>query len=1170
MVKMRIPIREQLACLVLLASLIGLAVIAIATWVTNHNFVLSIRATRLSLTASLKSAQIASNLLLMQYTVRQTANRLAIQSALQRYNDGNTSQDNWAMSLDDLTAVFTGDGENFLTVQAQLYPPNTSSFSIFNATADAFTDVLLPYLDNDEQPVTMGNKQSGFVPQLYPDFTPYQVKINDTHNQIMATFDGTTLNGSTYLVSGPYRVNSTLSLMSMTLPVVNNTSSVETLGWLTAVLDAHMITEVVNAMEGLDNSGLTLMFAPNTSTNKFPPGILFNSAVPAAPRDETVHFVVPPTSRGDVTKRHTAFNDSLTTNAFDWNKFPAIRQGFTKPTGQTNNAGALISTKNEQGDDVATGFAVVNNSMVDWMVIVEQSHSEVWTPIYLLRRVILACFFGTMGAMIIFTFPVAHFSSRPIRRLRDATRKSVSPHILEDDSLGSQPDGANDDQEGYLARKEGWFDQMVHYRRNRKASRAERKEEERRRQFRIPGKVKDRKHFIHDELTDLTKTFNEMTDELMMQYERLEERVAQRTAELETSKKAAEAANESKTLFIANISHELKTPLNGILGMCAVCMSEDDPNKIRRSLGIIYKSGDLLLNLLTDLLTFSKNQVGQHLSLDEKEFRLRDISSQVLAIFEKQAKEGSINLRVEFQGPYDANIEDSGRPNELGDLGPFGLGRLKDMILYGDQHRILQVVINLVSNSLKFTPPGGSVVLTIRCLGETSSSGSRKTSMQSRQSSMRNLKPRNRAASSEVGSVSISTPNTANTANAIYTEKPTMYSQVMAQEKDAMPIHGRWLSFEFEVEDTGPGIPNDLHDKIFEPFVQGDLGLSKKFGGTGLGLSICSQLAGLMKGTIQLKSELGHGSVFTMMIPLRHLISRADSTASSTNVNQLDSGSARQSLSIEGNHPPNDDAISGRSVQPEMSKQVTTAAASSGPIAFETDSKPRLVGLSTPFFASTAPLESPNSQSAAMHRVEVEATRRGDKVKVLVAEDNKTNQEVVLRMLKLEDVYDVTVAKDGQEALDKVKESMERQTPYNLIFMDVQMPNLDGLQSTRLIRESGFSAPIVALTAFSEESNVKECLDSGMDFFLSKPIRRPALKHVLKTYCPPIPEEDAEAELVVPTWSESVAVSSKTNGKATQPADVSTGISASNSSNSATVPGQPVSPAVSPLSRPTT
>lgn len=115
------------------------------------------------------------------------------------------------------------------------------------------------------------------------------------------------------------------------------------------------------------------------------------------------------------------------------------------------------------------------------------------------------------------------------------------------------------------------------------------------------------------------------------------------------------------------------------------------------------------------------------------------------------------------------------------------------------------------------------------------------------------------------------------------------------------------------------------------------------------------------------------------------------------------------------------------------------------------------------------------------------------------------------------------MAKDGQEAYDLVKASMEERKYFNLIFMDVQvcfiravslehhtkheqMPNLDGLQSTRLIRSMGYSAPIVALTAFAEESNVKECMDSGMDFFLPKPIRRPALKQVLKKYCATIPE----------------------------------------------------------------
>lgn len=117
------------------------------------------------------------------------------------------------------------------------------------------------------------------------------------------------------------------------------------------------------------------------------------------------------------------------------------------------------------------------------------------------------------------------------------------------------------------------------------------------------------------------------------------------------------------------------------------------------------------------------------------------------------------------------------------------------------------------------------------------------------------------------------------------------------------------------------------------------------------------------------------------------------------------------------------------------------------------------------------------------------------------------------RMLKLEAVYDVVVAKDGQEAYDMVKASMSEDKFFDLIFMDIQMPNLDGLQSTRLIRQMGYSAPIVALTAFSEESNVKECYDSGMDHFLSKPIRRPALKQVLKKFAT-IMEEAETASII--------------------------------------------------------
>lgn len=327
-------------------------------------------------------------------------------------------------------------------------------------------------------------------------------------------------------------------------------------------------------------------------------------------------------------------------------------------------------------------------------------------------------------------------------------------------------------------------------------------------------------------------------------------------------------------------------------------------------------------------------------------------------------------------------------------------------------------------------------------------------------------------------------------------------------ERPPSPPPGKYLTFEFEVQDSGPGIPEHLLQQIFEPFVQGDLGLSKKYGGTGLGLSICSQLAGLMRGGMSVRSIVGEGSIFTMSIPLRLTHSRADSNASSNiDLRELDRRAAaiddggdrtpaRHSRHIvEETHPD------GKLHPPESSGAATPTR----------DSKPRLVGLSQPFFAASQPLESPGSQPAAMEQIAAQAVNQpAHRIRVLVAEDNKTNQEVVLRMLKLEEIYDVTVARDGQEALDLVKESMHH-APFNLVLMDVQMPTMDGLQSTRLIREIGYRAPIVALTAFSEESNIRDCLDSGMDFFLSKPIRRPQLKKVLKEYCAPIAEEE-EAE----------------------------------------------------------
>ena len=446
-------------------------------------------------------------------------------------------------------------------------------------------------------------------------------------------------------------------------------------------------------------------------------------------------------------------------------------------------------------------------------------------------------------------------------------------------------------------------------------------------------------------------------------------------------------------------------------------MQEEDQTKIKRSLGIIYKSGDLLLHLLTDLLQFSRNQMGQQLTLDEREFRVADISSQILSIFEKQAKDGSIALSLGFQGPHDlggASDVTTTAPLQ-GGFGPWGTGRIKDMMLWGDQHRILQVVINLVSNSLKFTPPGGSIYVRIRCLGEKeerpiSRKGSTqsKQSKQSKQNSTKSSKKRGRLTSAPEPSTSPKplereSSGYSDTALQINVTEPKSIPTVAVHERSTSPPPkgARVLIFEFEVEDTGPGIPESQQQRVFEPFMQGDLGLSKKYGGTGLGLSICSQLATLMKGTMRLSSQEGVGSKFTMQIPLIFTKERAESTTSSdlalnSRRNSVNIGSLRnEPLTPQKNMSTSDVSIhSNGSATPAIN-------------GFDTPAKPRLVGLSQPFFATSAPLESPNQQMAAIEQVAAQASRRGDKVRVLVAEDNKVNQEVVLRMLKLEDIYGI-------------------------------------------------------------------------------------------------------------------------------------------------------------------
>lgn len=782
-----------------------------------------------------------------------------------------------------------------------------------NVTSNFTVPIELPQTHPNGSVVLLGDQGDGGYPApLYPHLNLTSQSVNSTLNLTTGTFFDAAVNDSAPLVVGPWQINSTFSLLSITVPILNNSALVQVVGWLTVVFTSDPIYSIQNSSLGLGNTGVNLIVGPDSPINRLPQGVAFDD-----PNQEgsdllgrqKVHFITPPTVNDSRSARHASAQYPKTDYTFTFSQYSAVQSVFSSNQHDQGNAGSNLDTYNEEGDHVSVGYALVDTAMADWAVIVEQAFDEVYEPIINLRNVLLACIFGTIGVIVLFIFPLAHYSVRPIRDLRAATLKTVDPYSFserdetsERNSIGSFTSGpvntADEENQTEVAKKEGFIT------RNRRMTLKKARGKLKtltpppppvERKFRIPGKVKDRKHVVTDELTDLSRTFNDMAEELMMQYGRLEERVKERTVELELSKKAAEAANESKTLFIANISHELKTPLNGIMGMCAVSMSEDDPQRIKRSLGIIYKSGDLLLNLLTDLLTFSKNQIGQHLTLDEKEFRLADISSQVLSIFDKQAEEGSISLDVVFEGPNYSLETASGTPAQPG-YGPFGTGRVRDMWLWGDQHRILQVVINLVSNSLKFTPPGGSVTVRIKCLGETepepimaarkdstNSKKSKETSKTkgSRDSSRLSSRFRRRGSSSALSSHSSvgATSHKANdekknihTALEINSREPkSLQSPMASRERSSspVPINARILIFDFDIEDTGPGIPPAQQQKIFEPFVQGDLGLSKKYGGTGLGLSICAQLAGLMKGRMSLRSVEGEGSVFSMQIPLR-------------------------------------------------------------------------------------------------------------------------------------------------------------------------------------------------------------------------------------------------------------------------------------------------------------
>ncbi|KAG6359468.1 hypothetical protein INS49_012989 [Diaporthe citri] len=1139
---MRIAIREQLAVLVTLVVLVGLAIVSVPTWIFVNNFVIQVQSSSLALTASLKATRIASEVQLVQTTCSTISTRILIQEALNTYYQGNTTDENWDSARTDFQSALGSGGGNLY--QVKVFSRNTTgpSTGLFNATGRTTPRIELPYENSNGTKPFLGDPDGGFPPSLYPNITYNDTGMPSTNNPSTNRFaayalSGVRLNQDNGLFLGPLMINETFALISLTIPIRSITTSGFILGYMTIVASGSPLVNVTSSREGLGDTGVVLIVGPMAPSNTF------NASMPSSNStytpddlgtfgDVPMRFVLPPIPAPKGARRHDqhSYASGLYDRPFKLRDYPAVMTEFSRQVETVNNASSSLWTRNEQGTDVSVGFARPQNSLFTWTVVVEQARSEATAPISTLRKILLGCVFGTAGAVAILVFPCAHWSVMPIRRLKDATEKSVAPPGYHDDLERFNTYDEEGMLSGTTSKKSvkgmaAWISRKLG-RHHRRRLLADAESDSHRRVFKIPGKVESHKHIVTDELTELTTVFNEMSDELLKQYTSLDEKVAERTRELEISKKAAEAANESKTLFIANISHELKTPLNGIMGMCAVCMEEDDIVRIKQSLKTLYKSGDLLLHLLDDLLSFSKNQIGHQVSLEEREFRLADIRSQILSIFEKQVKEGRITLSADFVGndpdgrPIDLDRQDPEK--RLPAVGPQGLGRLKDMCLWGDQHRILQVLINLVSNSLKFTPAGGKVMVRIKCLGEVESSDESRASSMSRNSS-RPGRGRGRLGSGSQNSTSsrgasssiVQSQVQKGTALSINPADPKSGTHQTTMDRPATPPppNAKTYLFEFEVEDTGPGIAEHMQQRVFEPFVQGDLGLSKKYGGTGLGLSICSQLATLMGGNVSLRSTVGVGTTFTVQLPLKYTKEKPSSTASS---------------SMGGSRPPS--VVSADIETRRQSIEGPTAEGSKPTATPVVDKQPRLVGLSQPFFAAVkAQTPKSDDEKMAMINQAMEKKRGAGKLRVLVADDNNTNIEVVSRMLKLEDVYDVTIAKDGQEAYELVKTNFERNERFDVIFMDIQMPNLDGLQSTRLIRKMGYNAPIVALTAFSDASNVKDCMDSGMNEFLAKPIRRPALKQVLQKFAT-IPEEPETASVLT----------KKTTPEATTPADPST------------------------------
>ncbi|KAL3229165.1 Osmosensing histidine protein kinase SLN1 [Nakaseomyces bracarensis] len=1109
----RIGIRAQLTALVSIVACLSLIILAVTTGVYFTSNYKNLRSDRLYIAAQLKSSQLDQTLSYLYYQCYWVASRDTLQNALANYVAGNKTEENWADSI-SVIQKFLSSSNLFYLSRVYDYDFKT----VLNTTNNGTGDLVPKYVQD----------------QLFPLSSNLPLPSSLMTNGILTD---PVLNGTDYL-------------MSMSLPIFANPSIIfselRVYGYITVVMSAEGLRSVFNDTTALEKSNVAIVSARYSNYSRL----------------DSYHFVFPPYGVSPTILNQT---------------FPLRNSSFLNGAFKQAKGGSLKKTKFFYTKDVAIGYYPCSFNFVNWVAVVSQAESVFLSPSTKLTKIISGTVVGIAVFMSLLTLPLAHWAVKPIVRLQKATeliaegrglrtanngsssragsrtsslKKDISElNFVNRLPLGEKNRNIDDSASDSNYATDGSLSHDMQSQTSRRHSDTDRSSSRSRylttstnlTEARLP----DYRILFSDELSDLTNTFNAMTDALDQHYALLEDRVRARTKQLEAAKIEAEAANEAKTVFIANISHELRTPLNGILGMTAISMEETDISKIRNSLKLIFRSGELLLHILTELLTFSKN-VLKRTSLEKRNFCITDVALQIKSIFGKVAKDQHVRLSIILS------------PNIM-----------RTMVLWGDSNRIIQIVMNLVSNALKFTPIDGKVDVRIKLLGEYDEEATKAADY--KEIHIKEGPPLLSPSNEDVSKIPFSSSETNSTASSKLNEKvlddeddeddnepeehiddlssvvssstssydnalfntqfkktPGLYEENNDALGTELKEQKTWV-FAIEVQDTGPGIDPKLHESVFEPFVQGDQTLSRQYGGTGLGLSICRQLATMMHGTMKLESEVDVGSKFTFTVPLTQTrvinfddveepfddefnpqskknrrVKFKDTTRSlrsrksRTSVERLNSNSTEKKLPECSTPSLKIEEIKSEEEEPQENDDKKKEKDNSSPeIAVKSESqKEDKVHLDRPFLQSTG-------TATSSRNVPTMAAVVDKHFKILVAEDNHVNQEVIKRMLNLEGIDNIDLACDGQDAFDKVKSLVEKNDAYDLIFMDVQMPKVDGLLSTKMIRNDlKYTGSIVALTAFADDSNIKECLEAGMNGFLSKPIKRPKLKMILEEYCP--------------------------------------------------------------------